>query len=135
MPLSHQTRSESLAVKAVAYGMPGVQVDGNDVLAVITATREAVGRASRGEGPTFIEAVTFRMGGHSSSDDPTRYRDKELVAEWERRDPVNRLRAYLRGLGLIADGVEERWVEEINAEISQAITEAEALPQIGRAHV
>ena len=128
VPLSHQTRSESLAVKAVAYGMPGVQVDGNDLLAVIAATREAVERARRGEGPTFLEAVTFRMGGHSSSDDPTRYRDKDLVGTWEKRDPVNRLRAYLRSKGVLKDGVEEKWVEEINAEITQAITEAEALP-------
>ncbi len=128
VPLSHQTRSESLAVKAVAYGMPGVQVDGNDLLAVIAATREAVERARRGEGPTFLEAVTFRMGGHSSSDDPTRYRDKDLVGTWEKRDPVNRLRTYLQSKGALQDGVEEKWVEEINAEITQAITEAEALP-------
>jgi len=131
VPLSQQTRSESLAIKAVAYGMPGVQVDGNDLLAVIAATRAAVERASRSEGPTFIEAVTFRMGGHSSSDDPTRYRDKNLVGEWEQKDPVNRVRAYLRAQGLVADGDEEKWVEEINAEISAAITAAEALPPPG----
>ncbi|MEO5616432.1 MAG: thiamine pyrophosphate-dependent dehydrogenase E1 component subunit alpha [Candidatus Eisenbacteria bacterium] len=131
VPLSQQTRSESLAVKSVAYGMPGVQVDGNDLLAVIAATREAIQRASRGDGPTFIEAVTFRMGGHSSSDDPTRYRDKGLVGEWEKRDPVNRLRAYLVAQGQLADGTEEQWVEEINAEITTAITEAEALPPPG----
>ncbi len=128
VPLSHQTRSESLAVKAIAYGMPGVQVDGNDLLAVIAVTREAVERARRGGGPTFIEAVTFRMGGHSSSDDPTRYREKDLVETWEKRDPVNRLRAFLRAKGTLQDGVEEKWVEEINAEITQAITAAEALP-------
>jgi len=128
VPRSQQTRSETLAVKAVAYGMPGVQVDGNDLLAVVAATREAVDRARRGDGPTFIEAVTFRMGGHSSSDDPTRYRERELVAEWERQDPVQRLRAHLRGAGLLKDGEEEAWVEQINAEISQAVTEAEALP-------
>jgi len=128
VPLSHQTRSESLAVKAVAYGMPGVQVDGNDLLAVIGATREAVERARKGGGPTFIEAVTFRMGGHSSSDDPTRYREKDLVETWEKRDPVNRLRAFLRAKDALKDGVEEKWVEEINAEITQAITESEALP-------
>jgi len=128
VPLSQQTRSESLAVKAVAYGMPGVQVDGNDLLAVIAATRQAVERARRGEGPTFLEAVTFRMGGHSSSDDPTRYRDKDLVGTWEKRDPVHRLREYLRAGGKLKDGVEEKWVEEINAEITRAIAEAEALP-------
>jgi TPP-dependent pyruvate/acetoin dehydrogenase alpha subunit len=105
-----------------------VRVDGNDVVAVIEATREAVERARRGEGPTLIEAVTFRMGGHSSSDDPTRYRDAGLLAEWERRDPVNRFRAWLRAAGHVAEGDEARWTEELNAEISAAIQEAEALP-------
>src|SRR6185503_15031034 len=99
VPLTRQTASESIAVKAEAYGFPGVRVDGNDVVAVIEATREAVERARRGEGPTLIEAVTFRMGGHSSSDDPTRYRDAGLLAEWERRDPIVRFRAHLSGRG------------------------------------
>ena len=128
VPLSGQTASESLAVKAVAYGFPGVRVDGNDILAVIATTREAVERARRGEGPTMIEAVTFRMGGHSSSDDPTRYRDANLVGEWERRDPVVRFRGYLRGQDLLTDDDEKRWTDEVNEEISRAIQEAEALP-------
>jgi pyruvate dehydrogenase E1 component alpha subunit/2-oxoisovalerate dehydrogenase E1 component alpha subunit len=128
VPLERQTASQSLAVKAVAYGFPGVQVDGNDVLAVITASREAVNRARRGDGPTLIEAVTFRMGGHSSSDDPTRYRDPGVVAEWERRDPVARFRTYLRAKGLVTAMDEERWTQEFNDEIGAAIQEAEALP-------
>jgi pyruvate dehydrogenase E1 component alpha subunit/2-oxoisovalerate dehydrogenase E1 component alpha subunit len=128
VPLSRQTASSSIAIKAVAYGFPGVRVDGNDLLAVIQVTREAVARARRGEGPTLIEAVTFRMGGHSSSDDPTRYRDAALVAEWERRDPLSRLRAYLSALGHLKAGDEERMAEEINAEIGAAIQAAEALP-------
>jgi pyruvate dehydrogenase E1 component alpha subunit/2-oxoisovalerate dehydrogenase E1 component alpha subunit len=128
VPLARQTASESIAIKAQAYGFPGVRVDGNDILAVIAATREAVERARRGEGPTLVEAVTFRMGGHSSSDDPTRYRDAGLVAEWERRDPLTRFRTWLRAKGVVADGEEERWAEEINAEIGTAIQEAESLP-------
>jgi len=128
VPLSRQTASESIAVKAVAYGFPGVRVDGNDLLAVIAATREAVDRARRGEGPTLIEAVTFRMAGHSSSDDPTRYRDAALVAEWERRDPLARLRTWLRAGGSLEEGEEERWKEELNAEIGAAIEAAESLP-------
>ncbi|NOT32614.1 MAG: thiamine pyrophosphate-dependent dehydrogenase E1 component subunit alpha [Candidatus Eisenbacteria bacterium] len=128
VPVSQQTASESIAIKAVAYGFPGVRVDGNDILAVITASREAADRARRGEGPTLIEAVTFRMGGHSSSDDPSRYRGAHLVPEWEKKDPVTRLRAWLRGASLLKDGDEERWTEEINDEISVAVTEAEALP-------
>jgi len=128
VPLSAQTASESIAVKSVAYGFPGVRVDGNDLLAVVAATREAVDRARRGEGPTLVEAVTFRMGGHSSSDDPTRYRDASLVAEWERRDPVTRFRAYVRAQGAASEADEARWTEEINDAIGRAIQEAEALP-------
>ena len=128
VPLSRQTASSSIAIKAEAYGFPGVRVDGNDIVAVIEATREAVERARRGEGPTLIEAVTFRMAGHSSSDDPSRYRDPALVAEWERRDPLARLRAWLTTDGRLAAGEEERWQEELNAEIGVAIQEAEALP-------
>jgi pyruvate dehydrogenase E1 component alpha subunit/2-oxoisovalerate dehydrogenase E1 component alpha subunit len=128
VPLSTQTASETLAVKADAYGFPGVRVDGNDVLAVIAATREAVDRARAGQGPTLIEAVTFRMGGHSSSDDPTRYRDAGLVAGWERRDPVARFRAYLLSQGVVSEADEAGWIQELNDEISRAIQEAESLP-------
>jgi pyruvate dehydrogenase E1 component alpha subunit len=128
VPLSLQTASASIAIKAEAYGFPGTRVDGNDILAVIHATREAVDRARRGEGPTLIEAVTFRMGGHSSSDDPSRYRDAGLVGEWELRDPLARFRAYLEEHGWVSQGDIDRWTEELNQEISAAIEEAEALP-------
>ena len=128
VPLSRQTVSSSIAIKAVAYGMPGSRVDGNDVLAVIAAMGEAVDRARSGGGPTFIEAVTFRMAGHSSSDDPTRYRAAELVEYWEQRDPVARFDRYLRAQGLLTDGDIETWTTAINDEISTAIKEAEALP-------
>jgi len=128
VPLSSQTASESIAVKANAYGFPGVRVDGNDLFAVIAATREAVNRARAGEGPTLVEAVTFRMGGHSSSDDPTRYRDAALVEEWERRDPIARLRVHVRERGLVSEDDEKTWSDEIGAEIGEAVREAEALP-------
>ncbi len=128
VPLSLQTASESIAIKAVAYGFPGVRVDGNDVLAVIAAAKTAADRARRGEGPTLIEAVTFRMGGHSSSDDPTRYRDPQTVAEWERRDPLQRFRAHLAASGVLGKDDEERWTAEINDEISKAVSAAEAQP-------
>ena len=127
VPLERQTASESIAVKAVAYGFPGVRVDGNDVLAVIAASREAIARARAGDGPTLIEAVTFRMGGHSSSDDPTRYRQQEQVAEWERRDPIARFRAFLRAEGRLTDRDEEGWTQELNDEVSAAVPEAEAM--------
>ena len=128
VPLAMQTASESIAVKATGYGFPGVRVDGNDLLAVIAATREAVERARGGGGPTLVEALTFRMGGHSSSDDPTRYRDAAQVAYWEQRDPMARLRAWLTSSDALAPGEEERWTQELNDEIGAAITEAESLP-------
>ena len=128
VPLLAQTVSTSLAIKADAYGMPGVRVDGNDLLAVIAAMREAVDRARSGGGPTFIESVTFRMGGHSSSDDPTRYRDPALVEAWEKRDPIVRFGAWLRSRKLLTDADVETWTAGINDEISRSITEAESLP-------
>jgi pyruvate dehydrogenase E1 component alpha subunit/2-oxoisovalerate dehydrogenase E1 component alpha subunit len=128
VPLSAQTASSSIAVKAVAYGMPGIRVDGNDLLAVIAAQQEAVDRARSGGGPTLIEAVTFRMGGHSSSDDPTRYRDAETVKQWEKRDPVTRYSAWLRSKKLLSDADVEQWTAEINDEISAAVSAAEAMP-------
>ncbi len=131
VPLAAQTASSSIAIKSVAYGMPGIRVDGNDLLAVIAAQREAVDRARAGGGPTLVESVTFRMGGHSSSDDPTRYRDAALVEVWEKRDPLVRYAAWLRRKGLLDDALLERWTTEINDEISAAITAAESMPQPG----
>jgi 2-oxoisovalerate dehydrogenase E1 component alpha subunit len=92
-----------LVDRADGFGMPGVRVDGNDVLAVMAVTREALDRARRGEGPTFIEAVTYRMGPHTTADDPTRYRDASEVAEWRERDPIARLETYLRSTGALDD--------------------------------
>jgi pyruvate dehydrogenase E1 component alpha subunit/2-oxoisovalerate dehydrogenase E1 component alpha subunit len=131
VPLSAQTASSSIAIKAIAYGFPGVKVDGNDLLAVIAATREAVDRARRGEGPTLVEAVTFRMGGHSSSDDPSRYRDTGLVTTWEQRDPLHRLRTWLEREQVLDAGETEAWTQEMNDQIGVAVREAEAFPPPG----
>ena len=128
VPLAAQTASSSIAIKADAYGMPGIRVDGNDLFAVIASMREAVDRARSGGGPTLVESVTYRMGGHSSSDDPTRYRDPALVEAWEKRDPIARLGAWLRSQGQLSDADLEAWTAEINDEISRAVTDAEALP-------
>jgi pyruvate dehydrogenase E1 component alpha subunit/2-oxoisovalerate dehydrogenase E1 component alpha subunit len=128
VPLVAQTASPTLAVKAIAYGMPGVQVDGNDVLAVYRATHEAIDRARAGEGPTFIEAVTFRMGGHSSSDDPTRYRENTLVETWAARDPLVRFRRHLERVGVWSAAQESALAAELDEEITQAIRAAESAP-------
>jgi len=129
VPVSRQTASRTLAAKAVAYGMPGVRVDGNDVVAVHRVTRAAVERARAGGGPTFVEALTYRRMGHSSSDDPTKYRDSAEVAKWEQLDPIDRMRRHLTARGLLTKPMEESFEEEIQAAISAAITEAEALPE------
>jgi len=94
-PSDEQTASATYAIKAEAYGMPGVKVDGNDLLAVRKAVVDAVARARSGGGPTLVEAETFRMGGHSTSDDPTRYVPPEVLAEWARRDPLERFERFL----------------------------------------
>ncbi len=128
VPFRRQTASESIAIKARAYGFEGVQVDGNDVLAVYRVAREAVEKARAGGGPTLIEAVTYRLEGHSSSDDPTRYRDEEEVQEWKKRDPIERFRKYLEREGLWNARKEAQLQEELNMQITQAIKEAEAAP-------
>ena len=126
VPFAKQTASRSIAVKAVAYGMPGVRVDGNDVLAVLAEAGKAVERARSGGGPTLIEAVTYRRLGHSSSDDPTRYRDADEVKLWEARDPIDRLRKHLLSLGLLNQSKEEAIEEELQAQISEGIRVGEA---------
>ena len=106
-PVSAQTAAETLADKAIGYGMPGVRVDGADVLAVYEATREAVARARAGAGPTFIEAVTYRAAPHATADDPTPYIDPERVEEERARECVGRYERYLRRAGLLSDELAE----------------------------
>lgn len=126
VPYEKQTGSETIAQKAVAYGMPGIRVDGNDVLAVYQAVKEAGDRARKGQGPTFIEAVTFRMGSHSSSDDWTRYRDKKEVEEWAKKDPISRFQKYLAGKKLWNEKVEKDTQDWATEQLTAAIREAES---------
>jgi pyruvate dehydrogenase E1 component alpha subunit/2-oxoisovalerate dehydrogenase E1 component alpha subunit len=128
VPTSQQTASPTIAVKARGYGIPGVRVDGNDLLAVVKVTKDAVERARRGEGPTFIEAVTYRRQGHSSSDDPTRYRDAGEVEHWEQRDPVDRMRRYLRKHRLWDDAAEEVELAAQDELVTREIQKAEKAP-------
>lgn len=114
-PGNKQTASKSIAIKALAYGMPGIRVDGNDLLAIIAVMNDAVERARAGEGPTLIEAVTYRRGGHSSSDDPSAYRDPAEPKEWEAKDPLERWRRHLESRKL--------WTQELHDQYSQEITE------------
>ncbi len=126
VPVAKQTRARTLARKALAYGVPGLQVDGNDLLAVYVATREAVERARAGRGPTFIECVTYRLGPHSTADDPTKYRSEAEVRAWEPREPLIRFRRYLEGKGLLDEGAHRALEAEVEAEIRQAVERAEA---------
>lgn len=107
-PVSHQHAALSLAHRAAGYGMPAVQVDGNDVLACYAVMAEAAQRAREGGGPTFIEAITYRMGPHTTSDDPGRYRADADVEMWAARDPLTRYTTYLRSAGILTDRLAER---------------------------
>ena len=127
-PLEAQTRAETLAEKAAGYGMPGVRVDGADVLAVYEATREAVERARAGDGPTFIEAVTYRAAPHATADDPSAYVDIARVEEERQRECVGRYEAYLRRAGVLSDSLTEEiktWALDL---MREGIAAAEAEP-------
>jgi 2-oxoisovalerate dehydrogenase E1 component alpha subunit len=128
-PRAEQTRSESIAMKAEGYGMPGFLVDGNDVAAVFEVVSAAVIRARNGEGPTLIEAVTYRLGPHTTADDPSRYRDEDEAVEWREKDPLERVRLLLDRAG----GWTPEWQTELETRasdlIEEAVAMAEALPQ------
>jgi 2-oxoisovalerate dehydrogenase E1 component alpha subunit len=125
VPRSVQTAAPTFAQKAIAYGLPGVLVDGNDILAVIHAVSEAAARGRRGEGATFIEARTYRRGAHSSSDDPSVYREPAEPKEWESRDPLDRLRKYMTARGEITAEQEQQMRAEANEAITDALAYAE----------
>ncbi len=125
VPRIRQTHSKTLAQKALAYDIPGIQVDGNDILAVYYAAVEAVERAREGGGPTLIECVTYRMMMHTTADDPKRYRSDEEVEYWARRDPISRFQKYLKKKGLLSDETIGEAEEEVKAEIQGAVDRAE----------
>ena len=125
VPRKKQTRSKTIAQKALAYDIPGIQVDGNDLLAVYAAAKEAVDRARSGEGPTLIECVTYRMMMHTTADDPKRYRTEEEVETWSRRDPLPRFQNYLKDKGLLSDEKIEAAEEGVKGEIQEAVDRAE----------
>jgi pyruvate dehydrogenase E1 component alpha subunit len=129
LPSSKQTASHSFAEKAEAYGFGGVRVDGNDVLAVYKASKEAVDRARKGKGPSMVECITYRMGPHSTSDDPNRYRTKEEIEEWKRKDPIERFRSYLENRGIWTKDFGETVSKENDSLIVNSIKEEERVPR------
>jgi pyruvate dehydrogenase E1 component alpha subunit len=128
IPLHRQTASATLAQKAHAYGIPGLQVDGNDVFAVWAAATEALERARSGRGPTLIEAVTYRIGDHTTADDASRYRSDEEVASWQARDPIARLRRYLEARSQWDDAREAQLAEQVHAWVDEQVRALEAMP-------
>lgn len=126
VPRPAQTASKSLAQKAIAFGFPGVMVDGNDLLAIYAVTQAATLRARSGEGPVLIEAQTYRMGPHTTADDPSRYRSEEEVKEHEPYDPVQRVRKYLERKGLIHEDAEKLRVSRYEQIVKDEAREAEA---------
>jgi pyruvate dehydrogenase E1 component alpha subunit len=130
VPIEKQTKAQTLAQKAVAAGIHGVQVDGMDVLAVYYAVAEARKRALAGEGPTLIESLTYRYGPHTmAGDDPTRYRTNEEKSDWEKKDPLIRFRTFLEEKGLWSQEDEERVIEEAKAAVADAIKMADSTPK------
>ncbi|TCJ06148.1 pyruvate dehydrogenase (acetyl-transferring) E1 component subunit alpha [Cytobacillus praedii] len=129
-PVSKQSAAKTLAQKAVAAGIPGIQVDGMDPLAVYVAVREARERAINGEGPTLIETLTYRYGPHTmAGDDPTRYRTSDLDNEWERKDPLVRFRKFLEEKGLWNEEMENEIIEKAKEDIKAAIKQADDTPK------
>ncbi|NLA24129.1 MAG: pyruvate dehydrogenase (acetyl-transferring) E1 component subunit alpha, partial [Bacteroidales bacterium] len=124
-PFSMQTASDGIAIKALAYGIEGIQVDGNDFFAMYEAVQQSIEHIQSGKGPVLIEAVTYRKGAHTTSDDPTKYRTKEEELEWDKTDPLDRLRKYLIDKGLFSEEQEAKLIEEYKKEIDREFIEAE----------
>jgi pyruvate dehydrogenase E1 component alpha subunit len=122
-----QSASETLAQKAFGYGFEGIQVDGNDVFAVYKSTRDALEKAHQGLGPTLIECVTYRMADHTTSDDASRYGDPKEVEEWTKKDPIDRLRKYMKRVGIWSEEYEKRVQVEADEKVRRALEKAELI--------
>ena len=126
LPVEEQTAARALTDKAPGYGVAAASVDGNDVLAVWSAVRESVRRASEGGGPTFVELKTYRMGGHSTSDDPRIYRSQDEVDSWSRVDPLKKLRKHIECRGAWSPSLDDDWRAACDAEVKECVRQAEA---------
>jgi pyruvate dehydrogenase E1 component alpha subunit len=127
VPRSKQTHSQTIAQKAIAYDIPGIQVDGNDPLAMYQATREALDRAYAGKGPTLIEAETYRLMMHTTADDPKKYRKPEEEEEWKKKDPLIRFKIYLEKKGVLNDEIQGKMDSEIKTYIDGDVKKFESI--------
>jgi pyruvate dehydrogenase E1 component alpha subunit len=134
VPRARQTASQTLAQKALGQGITGVLVDGNDVLAVHAVCDWALGRARDGQGPALIEALTYRLGAHTTADDPRRYQPADEIVAWQARDPLPRFRRFLEDRGLWDEDAEREAASDALGRIDAAIAEAEARPTPAFAH-
>ncbi len=126
LPRDRQTAAETIAQRAAGYGIPGIQVDGNDVLAVYCATAAAVKRARSGEGPTLVECFTYRLDDHTTADDSSRYRTDEEVARWQKKDPLSRFKKFLENKGILGAELDKKITEEAEDAVGAAVKEFEA---------
>jgi pyruvate dehydrogenase E1 component alpha subunit len=127
-PGTIQTASETIALKALGYGVEPLRADGNDVLAVYTAVKHAADKARRGGGPAFIELLTYRVSAHSSSDDPSRYRDEGVTQVWrDQRDPLKRMRSFMEARGWLSGDAHDQMARDIEAEVREVIARQEAI--------
>jgi pyruvate dehydrogenase E1 component alpha subunit len=125
-----QTASETIAQKALAYGFDGLQLDGNDPLAVYVGTKEAVDKAKKGGGPTLIEAVTYRLSVHTTADDPTKYRSDDEVKKWEKLDPIPRYQKYLVDRKVLNKKLIDEIEADVQAEVAGAVERYEAMRNV-----
>jgi len=130
VPVEEQTASETLAQKAIAYGFSGIKVDGNDVFAVYKATLEALKKARAGKGPTLIECYTYRIGDHTTSDDAKKYRKESEVKEWEKKDPILRLKKYMKRTGMFSEKYENEIKKMAEDLVEKAVAKAESIPKL-----
>jgi pyruvate dehydrogenase E1 component alpha subunit len=128
-PNSRQFKTKTIAQRALAYDIPGVRVDGQDLLAVLSVMKEAIERGRSGGGPTLVEALTFRYGPHTTSDDPKRYRTQEEVEEWQAKDPIERIKKYLVAKGALTEAEDEQIWSNAKEIVARAVTDAEAMPR------
>ena len=126
--VEQQTAAKTLAQKAIAYGIPGIRVDGNDIFGVYRVTQEALVRARAGKGPTLIEALTYRIEHHTTSDDSWRYRSKKEVQEWVKKDPITRLELYMKKKGLLKDAYKKKIAGEAKKRVNAAVEKMETTP-------